>query len=374
VKVIFVGGARPNFIKIAPILEEVRKIPLIKPILVHTGQHYDRELSDVFFEELGIPAPDRYLGVGSGLHARQTARVMVEFEKVLLSERPWLVTVVGDVNSTLACSITSAKLHFPVAHVEAGLRSFDRSMPEEINRIVTDCLSTILFTTCEDANLNLRREGVKPDRIFFVGNVMIDSLEKHKEIAKRSSVLGRLSLKEKDYGVLTLHRPSNVDDTETLCRILSAIERIQRRMPVVFPVHPRTRKNLMSGAVRSKVESLKSLILLEPLGYIDFLRLLLSSRLILTDSGGIQEESTVLGVPCLTLRENTERPVTVTSGTNTIVGTDPEKIVHEAEETIAGRGKEGRVPPLWDGKASSRIASVIEDWLKKVAQRSKVST
>jgi UDP-N-acetylglucosamine 2-epimerase (non-hydrolysing) len=368
VKVVFVGGARPNFIKIAPILEEIKKIGLIEPILVHTGQHYDRELSDVFFQELEIPAPDRYLGVGSGSHARQTARVMIEFEEVLLSEKPHLVTVVGDVNSTLACSVTSAKLHVPVAHVEAGLRSFDRSMPEEINRIVTDSLSTMLFTTCEDANLNLRREGVTSDRIYFVGNVMIDSLERHKEIAKRSRVLERLSLKEKNYGVLTLHRPSNVDDVETLLRIMSAIEKIQRHMPVVFPVHPRTRKNLMSGGVRSKVESSKSLIVLEPLGYIDFLRLLISSRLILTDSGGIQEESTVLGVPCLTLRENTERPVTVSFGTNTIVGTDPEKIVHEAEETIAGRGKEGRVPPLWDGRASSRIASVIEGWLRKTAQ------
>ena len=367
-KVIFVGGARPNFIKIAPILEEVKKIQLIEPILVHTGQHYDRELSEVFFEELGIPAPDRYLGVGSGSHAKQTARVMMEFEEVLLSERPRLVTVVGDVNSTLACSVTSAKLHVPVAHVEAGLRSFDRSMPEEINRIVTDSLSSILFTTCEDANLNLKREGVKPDRIHFVGNVMIDSLERHREIARGSGVLERLSLGEKGYGVLTLHRPSNVDDIETLSRILSAVERIQRRMPVVFPVHPRTRKNLLSGPARDRLRSSESLILLEPLGYIDFLRLLISSRLVLTDSGGIQEESTVLGVPCLTLRENTERPVTVTSGTNTVVGTDPEKIVHETEEIIAGRGKEGRVPPLWDGKASSRIASVIGDWLEKNAQ------
>ncbi|MCX5801664.1 MAG: UDP-N-acetylglucosamine 2-epimerase (non-hydrolyzing) [Candidatus Eisenbacteria bacterium] len=364
-KVIFVGGARPNFMKIAPILEEVKKSPLIEPILVHTGQHYDRELSDVFFEELGIPAPDRCLGVGSGSHAKQTARVMIEFEEVLLSERPRLVAVVGDVNSTLACSITSAKLHVPVAHVEAGLRSFDRSMPEEINRIVTDSLSTILFTTCEDANINLKREGVKPDRIHFVGNVMIDCLERHKEIAWKSRVLEKLSLKEKDYAVLTLHRPSNVDDAETLSGILSAVEKIQRRLPVVFPVHPRTRKNLTSGSARKTIESSKSLILLEPLGYIDFLRLLLSSRLILTDSGGIQEESTVLGVPCLTLRENTERPVTVTSGTNTIVGTDPDRIIHEAFETIDGRGKEGRVPPLWDGNASSRIASVIEDWLKK---------
>jgi len=368
VKVIFVGGARPNFIKIAPILDEVKKISSIEPILVHTGQHYDRELSEVFFEELGIPKPDRYLGAGSGSHAGQTAKVMIEFEEVLLSVRPRLVTVVGDVNSTLACSVTSAKLHVPVAHVEAGLRSFDRTMPEEINRIVTDSLSTLLFTTCEDANVNLAHEGVRPERIRFVGNVMIDSLEKHKEIAKKSDVLERLSLRERNYGVLTLHRPSNVDDTNVLSRILSAIERIQERMPVVFPVHPRTRRNLASGVVKSKVQSSKSLVLLDPLGYIDFLRLLLSSRLILTDSGGIQEESTVLGVPCLTLRENTERPVTVSAGTNTIVGTDPEKIVHEAEEIIAGRGKEGRVPPLWDGKASSRIASAIEVWLKDARQ------
>jgi len=362
-KVVFVGGARPNFIKIAPILEEVRKLSALEPILVHTGQHYDREMSEVFFEELGIPKPDKYLGVGSGSHAKQTARVMMKFEEVMLSEKPGLVTVVGDVNSTLACSVTSAKLHVPVAHVEAGLRSFDRAMPEEINRIVTDSLSSLLFTTCEDANLNLAREGVAPEKIYFVGNVMIDSLEKHKDIARRSNVLERLALKERNYCVLTLHRPSNVDDAAILSRVLSAIAKIQTRMPVVFPVHPRTRKNLLAPGVREIVEASPSLMLLEPLGYIDFLRLLISAKLILTDSGGIQEESTVLGVPCLTLRENTERPVTVTSGTNTIVGTDPEKIVHEAEETFAGRGKEGRVPPLWDGKASARVASIIGDWL-----------
>jgi len=362
--VIFVGGARPNFMKIGPILEQMRKNPRIESLLVHTGQHYDRELSDVFFEELAIPEPDRYLGVGSASHARQTARIMIEFEKILLSEKPRLVVVVGDVNSTLACSITAVKLHTPVAHVEAGLRSFDRTMPEEINRIVTDSLSTILFTTCEDANLNLKKEGVREDRIHFVGNVMIDSLEKHLEIARESDILSKLSLVERGYAVMTLHRPSNVDDTKTLSRIISAITEIQLKVPVVFPVHPRTRKGLMTEPIRSKVESAERLILLEPQGYLDFLKLLLSSCLILTDSGGIQEEATVLGVPCLTLRENTERPVTVTCGTNTIVGTDSEKIAGEARKVLSGRGKQGSVPPLWDGKASSRIVLVIENWLQ----------
>ena len=363
-KVVFVGGARPNFMKIGPILVEVGKIPRIEPVLVHTGQHYDRELSDVFFEELQIPAPDRYLGVGSSSHAKQTAQIMIEFEKILLEERPHLVVVVGDVNSTLACSITSVKLHVPVAHVEAGLRSFDRTMPEEINRIVTDSLSTILFTTCEDANLNLRKEGAREDGIHFVGNVMIDSLQRHVEVARKSDILSRLSLTEKGYAVMTLHRPSNVDDTGTLSRIISAVVEIQQQMPVVFPVHPRTRKGLMSETIRSKVDSAKGLILLEPQGYLDFLRLLLSSGLVLTDSGGIQEEATVLGIPCLTLRENTERPVTVTCGTNTIVGTDSGKILGETQKILSGRGKQGGAPPLWDGKASSRIASVIERWLE----------
>ncbi|MFH0776992.1 MAG: UDP-N-acetylglucosamine 2-epimerase (non-hydrolyzing) [Candidatus Eisenbacteria bacterium] len=362
-KTIFVGGARPNFMKIAPILEEVRKISGMRPILVHTGQHYDRELSGVFFEQLGLPEPDRYLGVGSGSHARQTARIMIEFEKILLEDRPGLVVVVGDVNSTLACSITSVKLHVPLAHVEAGLRSFDRTMPEEVNRVVTDSLSELLFTTCEDAEANLIREGIPRERIHFVGNVMIDSLRQHVEVARKSDVLTRLSLAEGDYAVLTLHRPSNVDTAGTLLGIVTAMGEIQRHVPVVFPVHPRTRKALASGAVKEKLKEMERFILLEPLGYIDFLRLLMSSRLVLTDSGGIQEETTVLGIPCLTLRENTERPVTVTDGTNTIVGTDSQRIVREAVAILDGKGKAGRIPPLWDGQASRRIAAVLEDWL-----------
>ncbi len=364
-RAVFVGGARPNFMKIAPILQEVKKVPGIEPVLVHTGQHYDRELSGVFFEELGIPEPDKYLGVGSGSHARQTARVMTEFEKVLLADPPDLVLVVGDVNSTLACSLTSVKLHIPVAHVEAGLRSFDRTMPEEINRVVTDSLSTLLFTTCEDAHVNLANEGVPPERIHFVGNVMIDSLNNHIEIAKKSDVLSRLSLSERGYGLLTLHRPSNVDDEEALTRIVAALCELQKEIRLVFPVHPRTRKGLNSPGLRKQLEKAPNLMLMEPLGYLDFLRLLVSARLVLTDSGGIQEETTVLGVPCLTLRENTERPVTVSHGTNTIVGTDTELIVHQARRIIAGRGKEGKVPPLWDGQAASRIAAVLTAWAEK---------
>jgi UDP-N-acetylglucosamine 2-epimerase (non-hydrolysing) len=363
-KTVFVGAARPNFMKIAPILEQVRAFPIIQPLLVHTGQHYDRELSDVFFEELGISPPDVHMGVGSGSHAAQTARVMIEFEKVLLDRKPSLVVVVGDVNSTLACSLTSVKLHVPVAHVEAGLRSFDRTMPEEINRIVTDSLSSLLFTTCEDANVNLRNEGVTPEKIHFVGNVMIDSLKNHIEIAKESDVLSRLSLTERNYAVLTLHRPSNVDSEEALSRIVDAVCEIQNDLPVVFPVHPRTRKWLSVGKCKKALGRAKNFVLVEPLGYIDFLGLLMSSRLVLTDSGGIQEETTVLGIPCLTLRNNTERPVTVSHGTNTVVGTETGAIVREAREAIAGRGKVGKVPPLWDGKASSRIAALLAGWLE----------
>ncbi|MBN1505086.1 MAG: UDP-N-acetylglucosamine 2-epimerase (non-hydrolyzing) [Candidatus Eisenbacteria bacterium] len=351
--------------KIAPILAEVKAFPVVRPLLVHTGQHYDRELSDVFFEELGIPTPDLHMGVGSGSHAVQTARVMTEFEKVLLEERPALVVVVGDVNSTLACSLASVKLHVPVAHVEAGLRSFDRSMPEEINRMVTDSLSSLLFTTCEDANRNLSNEGVAPDRVHFVGNVMIDSLKNHIEIARQSEVLSRFSLAEQRYAVLTLHRPSNVDSEESLSRIVDAVCEVAKELPVVFPVHPRTRKGLTAGKFKKQLGQARDFLLTEPLGYLDFLRLLVSARLVLTDSGGIQEETTVLGVPCLTLRENTERPVTVSHGTNTVVGTDPARIIREAREVLAGRGKKGGVPPLWDGKASSRIAAVLAAWLEK---------
>jgi UDP-N-acetylglucosamine 2-epimerase (non-hydrolysing) len=316
--------------KIAPIMEEMAKYPeQFQQVLVHTGQHYDVNMSRIFFEELGIPRPDLYLGVGSGSHAEQTARIMVEFEKVVSGERPDLVVVVGDVNSTMACAIVAAKLWVPVAHVEAGLRSFDRRMPEEINRVVTDALSDYLFTTCQDANENLRQEGIPEEKIFFVGNVMIDTLLKHKEQASALAVPGQYGLEPGKYAVVTLHRPSNVDEPTVLKGILETLGEIAKRLPVIFPAHPRTQERIREFGLGDLVQSPKLPVtrssgeeqeskawLMEPLGYLEFLGLMADAGLVLTDSGGIQEETTILGVPCLTLRENTERPITVTEGTN----------------------------------------------------------
>jgi UDP-N-acetylglucosamine 2-epimerase (non-hydrolysing) len=379
-KVINVVGARPNFMKIAPILKVMSSYPQLNPILVHTGQHYDVTMSRAFFEDLELPEPDIYLGVGSGSHAVQTARIMVEFEKVLEQEKPNLIVVVGDVNSTLACSVVAAKLLVPIAHVEAGLRSFDRTMPEEINRIVTDALSEYLFTTSEDANLNLKREGIPEEKIFFVGNVMIDSLLQHLEKAKKMNILKKLGLIPTElntastgenpvhYAVLTLHRPSNVDDPKVFLRIIQALTQVSQHLPVIFPVHPRTRKQITTfgyqsffkGLETTSVESTKGFIgITEPLGYLDFLCLMSQAKFILTDSGGLQEETTALGIPCLTLRENTERPVTITEGTNTLVGTDPEKIISESYKILRGEGKAGRIPKLWDGKTAERIVKIL---------------
>ncbi|HWP45748.1 MAG TPA: UDP-N-acetylglucosamine 2-epimerase (non-hydrolyzing) [Candidatus Limnocylindrales bacterium] len=381
-KIINVVGARPNFMKMAPILKVMSSYPRLNPILVHTGQHYDVTMSRAFFEDLELPEPDIYLGVGSGSHAAQTARIMVEFEKVLEQEKPNLIVVVGDVNSTLACSVVAAKLLVPIAHVEAGLRSFDRTMPEEINRVVTDALSEYLFTTSEDANLNLKREGIPEEKIFFVGNVMIDSLLQHLEKAKRTHILKKLGLIQKnlktapmvenllDYAVLTLHRPSNVDDPEVFLRIIQALTGVSQHLPIIFPVHPRTRKQIAAFGYQSffkdlettSVESTKGFIgMIEPLGYLDFLGLMSRAKFILTDSGGLQEETTALGIPCLTLRENTERPVTITEGTNTLVGTDPEKIIFESQKILRGEGKAGRIPKLWDGKTAERIVKILSE-------------
>jgi UDP-N-acetylglucosamine 2-epimerase (non-hydrolysing) len=361
-RILNVVGARPNLMKMAPIVAAMGHRPAIEQRLLHTGQHYDENMSEVFFRELGLPQPDVYLGVGSGSHAWQTAQVMIGFEQVCLDYRPDLVVLVGDVNSTLACSITAAKLWIPVAHVEAGLRSMDRRMPEEINRIVTDAVSDLLFTTSRDAGENLLREGIPAARIYFVGNVMIDTLLRHRAQAAGSDVLNRLGLHRRGYALLTLHRPSNVDDRETLTGIVSALEAIQARLPLVFPIHPRTRKNLESFGLLDGMAALPGIILTEPLGYLDFLCLLDHARLVLTDSGGIQEETTILGVPCLTLRSNTERPVTVTQGTNQIIGSAPERILAASLEVLEGRGKEGRIPELWDGHAAERIVQVILDW------------
>jgi len=356
--IVNVVGARPNFMKIAPIVAEIgRRSDRFRQVLVHTGQHYDEAMSESFFSDLGIPRPDVNLEIGSGTHAEQTARIMLAFEPVLLEHRPDWVVVVGDVNSTIAATLVATKLHVRVAHVEAGLRSGDRSMPEEINRLATDALADLLLTPSRDADANLLREGASPDRIAFVGNVMIDTLLAQRERARASTAIERLGLGAEDYAVLTLHRPSNVDDPATFRRIAGALERIAERLPIVFPVHPRTRARLAEFGIALSPR----IVLTEPLGYRDFLRVWSSSALVLTDSGGLQEETTALGIPCLTLRENTERPITVTEGTNQVVGTDADRIVGAALDILdGGVSLAGRIPELWDGRAAVRIVDALE--------------
>ena len=340
--------------KVAPILAQLRRRGGMKQILVHTGQHYDAAMSDVFFRDLGMPDPDVHLGVGSGSHAHQTAKVMVEIEPVLLRERPDVAVVAGDVNSTVAVALVAAKMGIPVAHVEAGLRSRDWTMPEEINRVLTDRLSALLFTPSRDGDENLRQEGIDPGRIHFVGNVMIDSLHAALPRARERRIHQQLELGRGKYALATLHRPSNVDDPAALGRLLWALTEVAAQIPVVFPIHPRTRARLPRSG-----QDAPGLRLVEPLGYLDFLALIADAKLVMTDSGGIQEETTALGVPCLTLRENTERPVTVEVGTNQLVGTDPAKAVAAAREVLAGRARRGRIPELWDGRAAERVAEVL---------------
>ena len=365
-RVLNVVGARPNFMKMAPLVRELEARG-IEQTLLHTGQHYDANMSKVFFEDLGMPEPDIYMGIGSGSHAEQTARVMVEFEKICDGgssdfDRPDLVVVVGDVNSTLACSIVAAKANIPVAHVESGLRSFDLRMPEEINRMVTDRLAEILLTPSADGDENLRREGVPEERIHRVGNIMIDSLFANLDRARSSDVLDRLGLEKRGYGVLTLHRPSNVDDPETLLRILKAVHGVSESLPIVFSCHPRTASRLEDLDGYAAVRDTGAVRLLGPLGYLDFLRLVSESRLVLTDSGGLQEETTALRIPCLTIRENTERPITITEGTNVLVGSDPERIRIETARALTGDARETKVPALWDGHTAARIVDVFEQW------------
>jgi len=363
-KIIILVGARPNFMKAAPVYNELKKIKRFKTFIVHSGQHYDREMSKIFFDELNLPKPKIYLGVGSGSHSEQTARVMVEFEKVCIKEKPDLVIVVGDVNTTLAGALTSEKLCIPVAHIEAGLRSFDRTMPEEINRLLTDQISDFLFTTCEDANKNLLHEGIPEHKIFFVGNTMIDTLLKHLSVARKMKIRGKLGLDRVRFGILTLHRPSNVDDKRVFQTILDAVSNISRIIPIVFPAHPRT-----YNAIEEDMHFLvydddfkKGIMFIEPLSYLEFLSLMDKATIVLTDSGGIQEETTILGVPCLTLRHNTERPITITQGTNRLVGTDPKIIFKEAREIIekGWNKKKNRRPKYWDGNAGKRIAQILE--------------
>jgi UDP-N-acetylglucosamine 2-epimerase (non-hydrolysing) len=358
-RVLAVAGCRPNFVKLAPLMAEMSRHPSIRPLLLHTGQHYDTELSGVFFRDLGLPSPDTFLQVGSGSHATQTARAMEGIEAALEEHSPDLVLVVGDVNSTLAAALTAVKLGFPVAHVEAGLRSFDREMPEEINRITTDSVSDFLFATERKAVTNLIWEGVPADKVHFVGNVMVDALLQNLERISRSDLLERLSLTPRGYATLTLHRPDNVGDAEAAAGIVAALEQIQERIPIVFPVHPRSREELHALGIWSRLAALPNLLTTEPLGYLDFLKLLKESALVLTDSGGVQEESTVLRVPCLTLRESTERPATVLAGSNRIVGRDPRAIVEAALEAIAGEWKFRGVPEYWDGLAAARIVRVL---------------
>ena len=353
-----VCGARPNFMKIAAVVEAFRARPELETAIVHTGQHYDSKLSKAIFDDLGLPRPDVDLEVGSASHVVQTAEIMKRFEPVVEELRPDLVLVVGDVNSTVACSLVATKLGIAVAHVEAGLRSFDRSMPEEINRIVTDALSHLLFVSEESGMVNLRREGVPEDNLFFVGNVMIDTLLRHRERAEASQILRELALEPGGYAVLTLHRPSNVDDPEVFGRLAGSFSEIGRELPVVFPVHPRTRARLDAHPVLAEAEAAGAVRLVDPLAYLDFLKLMAEASVVLTDSGGIQEETTILQVPCLTLRENTERPATVTAGLNSVVGTDPRAIL-DAFRAARGGARSASPPEGWDGRAGERIAAAL---------------
>jgi UDP-N-acetylglucosamine 2-epimerase (non-hydrolysing) len=365
-KLFVIAGARPNFMKVAPILRALADQAAFKPVLVHTGQHYDEAMNDRFFAQLRIPAPEYNLGVGSGSHAAQTAEVMRRFDQ-LLDQQPDAasagVLVVGDVNSTIACALVAVKRGMPVAHVEAGLRSFDRSMPEEINRILTDQISSLLFITERSAEANLLREGVDAKRIHFVGNVMIDTLlEFVQHAVPARQALQAAGVAAARYGLVTLHRPANVDDPIVLERLLNTLSEVSLALPLLFPVHPRTRSRI--DALGPGAYARDHITLLPPAGYLEMLGLMKEAELVMTDSGGIQEETTALGVPCLTLRDNTERPITVAEGTNLLVGTDHEAITTAAQEILAGRSKRGRAPELWDGRAAPRIVQILASSLK----------
>lgn len=378
IKILSIVGARPNFIKIAPIARVIEEhnskdcIPTINHLIVHTGQHYDDMMSSRFFEDLELPRPHVNLDVGSDTHAVQTAKIMERFEPILLKEQPDILLIVGDVNSTIACALVASKIQYngtakrprPIlGHVEAGLRSFDRTMPEEINRMITDALSDLLFITEMEAIKNLEYEGIPKNKIYFVGNVMIDTLIRFRDKARQLRILDNIGLQKENpdrkYGVVTLHRPSNVDDPVSLNCLIECMENIAERITIIFPSHPRTMKNLKHFGLDNRLSQNKNIYVIQPLGYLEFLNLLLDATLVLTDSGGIQEEATFLQIPCLTLRENTERPVTITLGTNYLVGTDPKKIVKTVFDILEGRGKKGAVPPLWDGHASHRILEVL---------------
>jgi len=359
ITIVNIVGARPNFIKICPIINQMNKVKRIKNILIHTGQHYDYEMSALFFNELGIKEPEIYLGIGAGSQAEQTAKIMIALEKELMKIKPDLVCVVGDVNSTMAAALVAAKLCIPLAHVEAGLRSRDLTMPEEINRIVTDRLSDLLLTTSDDALDNLLAEGVDRKKIYFTGNVMIDTLMLLKKKSAALKAYKKYSLKKNDYVLVTLHRPSNVESKKNLSAIINELVTISKRTPIIFPIHPRTEKRLKDFGLMKLLQK-GNIILTPPIGYIENLSLLLYSKFVITDSGGIQEETTVLHIPCLTLRENTERPVTAEIGTNTVIGLDMKKLRKNVGLILGGKYKKGKIPKYWDGKASERITGIIK--------------
>lgn len=366
-KIISVVGARPNFIKIAPLHKEIERFNKlngknpITHLICHTGQHYDEKMSKIFFEDLELPKPDFYLGVGSGSHAEQTAKIMIEFEKIIIEEKPDLILVVGDVNSTLACSLVAAKMNIKIAHIEAGLRSFDRSMPEEINRLLTDAISDYLFVTERIGITNLTTEGIPSSKIFFVGDIMIDALKQSMEKVKNSGILKSLALKKNKYLLITLHRPSNVDSKVFMSKLIEMLNTLCSSMEIVFPLHPRTRKNLVEWDILPLIN--KSIKITEPIGYIDFLSLLNNSKLVITDSGGIQSESTFYGVQCLTLRENTEKPVTLEVGTNNLIGTNLDKVNKMIIKSLSEEKKKSLVPELWDGNTAERIVAILSNKL-----------
>lgn len=360
-RIVNVVGARPNFMKIAPLMAAYPAHPHIEPLLVHTGQHYDHAMSTLFFEELGIPRPDLNLGVHGGSHASQHARVMTAFEEVCQTHKPDLVLVVGDVNSTLSCALVAAKLGIRVAHVEAGLRSFDRTMPEEINRVLTDQISDLLFVSEQSGLINLAREGLDHEGVHFVGNVMIDSLLRNLEKAEKSTVLAEHDLTSKSYAVLTMHRPANVDDPKVLGGLLDVIERVAAELPIVFPAHPRTLDRLAAFGLKPRLDAIDAIRVVPPMGYLDFLQLVRHARIMLTDSGGIQEETTVLRVPCITLRESTERPSTCLIGTNRLAGTHPARVWAEYRSAMDTDPDAFGIPARWDGRAAERIAAILAD-------------
>jgi len=362
-KIINIVGARPNLMKIAPILEAMKGAPFLEPILLHTGQHYDERMSGAFFRELAIPEPDIFLGVGSDTHAKQVAKIMERFDDVCDALKPDVILVVGDVNSTMACSLVGAKKDIQVVHVEAGIRSFDKTMPEEINRIVTDSVSNLLLAPTKDAVDNLMNEGHEEDSIRLVGNIMIDTLMRSKPMIEASRILDTLELERGNYVAMTMHRPTNVDSIDSFRNIISALTYIQSKIKVVFPMHPRTKKMIDKLGLKEHLDSLSNIIVTEPLGYFDFGKLVSESKFVITDSGGLQEETTVYGIPCITLRENTERPVTITEGTNELAGSNTNLIIELAESILDNEWKKGSIPELWDGLTARRIVAAIEEKL-----------